>query len=654
MKGLFLMSVFAALTFAGCRPESVDENKKDLFEVQKDYAYIGEIYGLELVRPQTGDEYLGTIGEEKITCRYSNNSLVFLVPEMEEGEKLVTIQLDDNTVAFNLDIRKVEAIETPKVYLDQLIVQNELYIETMNTLRTEQQLDSTSARFGKVQQDAELWAKVNADSKNDISAMNDEDKQKLANFLAANSEWLASLDESLLSDYIKTKTTKEECKALIKAGKQELSEGNFFTALGMSIDAYWCAIGAKKLSNLNGDLEKGIVIVQEIDGFLPLNALSTVQNLVIRKINDAFQEIDDFSLNELIAEDIEDAEKTKKGGQISFENGEPTAVHLKMKFVNIHSIGSNSSSTLLNDFKKTTDYFLSAYPDFVAESKLPLVWRPRSVPKSVTRLNNRFLSIDKESISNKDIILVNTQYNGDDWEVIFGNDGDELEPEFTFDIVYNDGEVELRKTINGIIKKECDNTISYGSVTDARDGNRYKTVEIGTQTWFAENLRYEDPWSFPASTSGPNIKLYGELYNGSRVLDRFPRESVCPDGWHVPSDDEWKQLEKHIGMSQEEADKEDASRGNNINAGGLLKDCEIWDGTNIHGLSLVPSGWSYRNEEDKSGQDTQGYYWTSTETSSQSQYPNRIYRQVDGGTNSGINRDTQMSGTYMAVRCVAD
>jgi uncharacterized protein (TIGR02145 family) len=647
MRGLFLISICAVLTFVSCKSESIDENNEDLFTVPKDYAYIGEVYGLELVRPQTSDEYLGTIGEETIRCRYSNKNLVFMVPEMEEGESLVTIQLDDNTIDFNLDIRKVETIEDPKAYLDQLIVQNDLYIEAVNAVRLEQQLDSTSARFGKVQQDADLWAKVNMDSKNDIAAMSDEDKQKLANFLAANSEWIASLDEGLLSDYIKTKTsTKEECKALIKAGREEIKKGNFFASLRKSIQAFYCAIGTKKLSKLEGDLEKVIVIVQEFDG------VSTIQNVVIRKINDAFQEIDDFSLNELIAEDIEDAEKSKKGEQLTFGNGEPTAIHLRMKFVNIHAMESNTASTLLNDFKKTTDYFLGAYPTFVSESKLPLVWRPTTEPKSVTRLNNSFLSIDKESISNKDIILVNTQYNGDDWEVVFGNDGDELEPEFTFDIVYNDGHVELRKTINGIIKKSCDNTVSYGSVTDARDGNRYKTVEIGTQTWFAENLRYVAiVGNFPASTVSPYKELYGRLYTGSVTRDRSS-VNVCPTGWHVPSDDEWKLLEKQIGMSQEEADKEDVYRGSDINAGGLLKDCEIWDGTNIFGLSLVPSGWSYRGEDDKSGQDTRGYYWTSTETSASSIYPNRIYRQVGSGT--GIKRDTDMGSASMAVRCVAD
>jgi len=648
MKVLFLISIFAALTFVSCKSESVDENNEDLFTVPKDYAYIGEVYGLELVRPQTSDEYLGTIGEETIRCRYSNKNLVFMVPEMEEGESLVTIQLDDNTIDFNLDIRKVETIEDPKAYLDQLIVQNDLYIEAVNAVRLEQQLDSTSARFGKVQQDADLWAKVNMDSKNDIAAMSEEDKQKLANFLAANSEWIASLDEGLLSDYIKTKTsTKAECKALIKAGREEIKKGNFFASLGISIDAYWCAIGTKKLSKLEGDLEKVIVIIQEFDG------VSTIQNVVIRKIDDAFKEIDDFSLNELIAEDIEDAEKSKKGEQLTFGNGDPTAIHLRMKFVNIHAMESNTASTLLNDFKKTTDYFLGAYPTFVSESKLPLVWRPTSVPKSVTRLNNSFLSIDKESISNKDIILVNTQYNGDDWEVVFGNDGDELEPEFTFDVVYNDGEVELRKKINGIIKKSCDNTVSYGSVTDARDGNRYKTVEIGSQTWFAENLRYDQLGGIPASIATPPIELYGQLYYGRKLQSGW--DNVCPDGWHVPSDDDWKQLEKHIGMSQQEADKFNTyDRGMDIDAGVLLKDCELWDGSNNYGFSAVPSGWTYKDfQESRSRVGTSAGYWTSTEEGPSS--ANRqMYRSISFGEDGGIRRDSHHEGYYMPVRCVTD
>ena len=65
------------------------------------------------------------------------------------------------------------------------------------------------------------------------------------------------------------------------------------------------------------------------------------------------------------------------------------------------------------------------------------------------------------------------------------------------------------------------------------------------------------------------------------------------EGWHVPSDDEWKELEMFLGMSQEQADQW-GWRG--YEEAVLLKDDILWDGSNIYEFSAVPSGWR-RGEE---------------------------------------------------------
>jgi uncharacterized protein (TIGR02145 family) len=81
-----------------------------------------------------------------------------------------------------------------------------------------------------------------------------------------------------------------------------------------------------------------------------------------------------------------------------------------------------------------------------------------------------------------------------------------------------------------------------GTFTDARDGHQYAWVKIGTQTWMAENLKYDakvGSWSY--NNDSVNVKTYGRLYNWKTA------QAACPKGWHVPSDKEWGILIKSLG-----------------------------------------------------------------------------------------------------------
>ena len=121
-------------------------------------------------------------------------------------------------------------------------------------------------------------------------------------------------------------------------------------------------------------------------------------------------------------------------------------------------------------------------------------------------------------------------------------------------------------------------------LTDSRDGQTYRTVTIGPQTWMAENLNYKTPKSYCYEDKISNCAKYGRLYAWSNVS--YPAQGVCPDGWHLPTDYEWKVLLKHVDKRSPSASKSLKSRMGWFGGG---------DGTDDFGFSARPAGFRYGN-----------------------------------------------------------
>lgn len=200
-----------------------------------------------------------------------------------------------------------------------------------------------------------------------------------------------------------------------------------------------------------------------------------------------------------------------------------------------------------------------------------------------------------------------------------------------------------------------------GTVQDS-EGNTYRTVEIGNQVWLAENLRstkFQDGSTIESAyipkDDESNLLKWGRLYNWHDVADA---RNICPAGWSVPSDDDWKELEKTIGMSEEDLDKK-GWRGDDDLAI-TLKETQPdtlfkkYDQSKVnkHKFFARPSGVKWG-----SWYITQGWYtefWTSSEATEKDAY-NRTLAYLWWNTHKGEIFRTTLSKDYsFAVRCVKD
>jgi len=193
----------------------------------------------------------------------------------------------------------------------------------------------------------------------------------------------------------------------------------------------------------------------------------------------------------------------------------------------------------------------------------------------------------------------------------------------------------------------------FALITDI-DDNEYETVTIGNQVWMAENLAYlpsvspssgesnTDPYYYVFGYEGTdveaaklteNYQTYGVLYNWVAAVN------ACPSGWHLPSDDEWKELELYIGMDQAEVDRE-GWRG--------TTEANLLRTTDGYGFAALEGGYRSKNEHfDYFGKDAR--WWNSTEFNGTASW-NRLLRD----TSTRISREPVDKTYGFYVRCLKD
>jgi uncharacterized protein (TIGR02145 family) len=180
--------------------------------------------------------------------------------------------------------------------------------------------------------------------------------------------------------------------------------------------------------------------------------------------------------------------------------------------------------------------------------------------------------------------------------------------------------------------------IDYGSLVDPRDGQSYRTIKIGTQTWMAQNLNFAGSVDKPLGVcydGKPEMcNKFGRLYNWGESTEYASPSAgnirgICPFGWHVPSGLEWRELPA---------------------SGTALASSAGWsgaNGTDEFGFRVLPAGEVYSTGEDANS-GSKAVFWTSTYASALGAYKMEI-----APSQTSVPVITYKTNGY-SLRCVKD
>ena len=180
-------------------------------------------------------------------------------------------------------------------------------------------------------------------------------------------------------------------------------------------------------------------------------------------------------------------------------------------------------------------------------------------------------------------------------------------------------------------KSSSSSVVTFGSMTDSRDGQTYKTVVIDYRVWMAENLKYESQNYSCYDDDESLCSKYGRLYVWKGA------KTDCPEGWHLPDKDEFRWM---IGDA-----------GGKTMAGEMLKSKDGWEdggnGRDAYGFSVLPAGYREARGASRLLGRT-ACFWTST------QYDDNYAYYIGFDKSDSVSLSIREIKMACSVRCVKD
>ncbi len=573
------------------------------------------------------NEFFGTFGDIDVTAVQSQSGkLYFMIPDVEPGEYSLTLNIGESEGFTSFTVVASSIVDNPDEVIDNVITDVNESIQYLETLETQ-----TGEQMGE--QDKLLLSNTISEMNSIYSTLSSTEKQQVASFIATNPELFSEITSKGV-----------QSGALLEEFKDFMSKNMIKVMLAGS--TFYLSFTAPEPTG--------------VTKFLALAAGA----YLFKKVLDLKMHILNIYSESVVAEYTELNERS----EFVFLNHEEIMFDVKVSYRTMYKEDMSTTIPLLQEVIGLIDNYINYWDKingYITSFKSKFNISGGGLTGTPQRVSEIQTYTSKDVDGNGDLVEITNITNDNVKVAITGRDEGWIVARFStceseyqnfdFTYTYDDPMVEDKDYEALLVATE----IIYHEITDPRDGKVYKTIDVGSQTWFAENVNY---WGEDGTLGGcnerydNNCELYGRYYSF------YEAPEACPPGWHLPSDDDWKQFERFLGMPEDEVNTAYGNRGADQKLGSILKNCSGWgtdgngndaNGINSIGFSAIPAG---EIRYESSGEIYIGYgyeatFWTSLGYGSQ--YPDCVFREV-GKHYEGILYDETMSHHAMPVRCVKD
>lgn len=190
-----------------------------------------------------------------------------------------------------------------------------------------------------------------------------------------------------------------------------------------------------------------------------------------------------------------------------------------------------------------------------------------------------------------------------------------------------------------------------GEFTDSRDGRVYRWVRYDGLDWMCSNLSYKTNTGFcevyqmklelGGETNADLLEKHGYLYDYETAL------AACPEGWRLPTDEDWQRLEKALGMSQQDAGR---SGWRGSYTGELLQQGEEGTGIGLQADGFYSASHSTGLSSKYRLLGAYGLFWTATPA----EESGFVWFRKIAGNSAQSFREKTMESNGLSVRCVRE